>query len=116
MGVNENVKAVYDRIQEEHWKQDCENPQPPVMKDGVHLDRQFAENIKKVWVWKSDGTPDYQKTLALRELMYRGYENQKSAKPGRNLAPVPEEEIEAAIEKIANPEPKKVVDNRFVHE
>lgn len=140
MGIQENLKAVYNRIEEEHLIQDCENLSPPVMKDGVHLDWQFIKNLKRAWVPKQEiGVEhpeyiqmsteqradfleanrqyiDWQKTKALRELLYRGYENAKTAKPGRNLAPVPEEEILAAIEKIANPKPKEIVDNRFVHE
>jgi hypothetical protein len=122
MGIQENLKAVYNRLEEEHWKQDCDNPQPPVMADGVHLDRHFAEELKKCWVWKEvngvrhpDNGPDYQATLALRDLLAQGYEAKKSARPGRNLAPVPEEEILAAVNRIANPQPKEAVDNRFKH-
>lgn len=116
MGTQENLKAVHDRIEDEHYKQQWENPPTPVMKDGVHLDKQFAAELKKCWVPKPDGSIDYKKSVALQELLLRGYENKKIAKPGRNLAPVSEEEVLAAIEGIANPKPKEVVDNRFVHE
>lgn len=141
MGIQENLKAVFTRIEEEHLIQDCENLSPPVMKDGAHLDHRFVEQLKHVWRGKDKELSvehpeffqmspeqraefleanrqyiDWGKTKALRELIYRGYEAQKTAKPGRVLAPVPEEEILAAIESIANPKSKEIVDNRFVHE
>ncbi len=116
MSTVENLKALHDKIEEEHMIQAWNNPQAPVSKYG-RLDWEFAKSLvdPQLLQKKPDGSPDYKTSLALRELFYRGYENKKSAKPGRDLAPVPEEEILAAIGAIANPPVAEAVDNRYVH-
>ena len=127
------------QIERDHYKALVEGAQPPVGKTG-RPDRVFFEGLKHVWkateqtcnehpemaqmtnaekttfLEASPELIDWKATWGLRELCLRGFEAEKSARPGRKLAPVPDDEIVKAIEQITNPKIPEARMNRYVHE
>jgi hypothetical protein len=107
------AKRIAQVVDEEHYRVACENQLAPIGSTG-RPDVSFLADLKKCFV-PDEANVDWPKTYALRQLLLTGYENKKSAKPGRQLAPVPDTEIAAAMEKILNPSSAPIRNNRFVH-
>ena len=131
------AKKLAEQIESDHYKALIEGAQPPCGATG-RPDRVFFESLKHVWkateqackdhpemalmtneekatfLEASPELIDYKATWGLRELILRGYEASKGARPGRQLAPVGNDEILAEVQKIVNPESPKIVNNRYV--
>jgi hypothetical protein len=111
--IVQNVKQLKLDAEEAYFRKLVESEQPPVTISG-RQDHGFFEQLKAWIVPKADGTPDWRKTYAAHQLAYRGYENKKSAKPGRTLAAVDPDEYSKAISEIINPQVPEAKNNRYV--
>lgn len=137
----EVAKRLAQRVEEDHYRALIDGARPPVGSTGRE-DRNFFEEWKHIWVPKPQfaveypdllgDTPeqiaaratflevhseyiDWKATWGLRDIALSGYEIAKSARPGRNLAPVPPDAILEEIQKRVNPSAAPIRNNRFVH-
>jgi hypothetical protein len=135
----EVAKRLAQRVEEDHYRALIEGAQPPAGKTGRE-DRNFFEDWKHIWAPKPEfavecpdllgDTPeqiaaratflevhteyiDWKATWGLRDIVLSGFEASKSARPGRNLAPVPSHDILEEIQKRVSPQAAPIRDNRF---
>jgi hypothetical protein len=136
----EVAKRLAKRIESDHYKALCDGQQAPVNSTGrpavtflADLKTVFAPPTNQclaeypeflqmsteeraVFLKASPEYVDWKSTWGLRELLLRGWEASKSARPGRDFAPISDDEILQEVHKVVTPKEPNIRNNRYVHD